>query len=478
MKKVLVFLTALMMLCVPVMASGDAAAAGAHGAVPLWLCAPFAGLLLSIAIFPLVKGEWWEEHQALVVALCSVLFLVPFAVMSGAGAAIEIALECIVNDYLTFIVLLFGLFCVAGNITLEGDLAGSPRINVALLLFGTLLSSWVGTTGASMLMVRPVIKMNSWRKRKRHIMVFFIFLISNIGGCLTPIGDPPLLMGFARGVPFFWSLRLLPVMLVNVAVLLFVFYHLDMRAYRKDIAEGRKPDIRKPGTDIHINGLHNLIFLVMIVAAVILSGTLPNMPMFQNAHGEVLGIPIFGHVKLTIPALIEIVIILIAALLSFKTTNASVRKANHFTWGAIKEVAVLFIGIFITMQPALMILKQYGASLGVDTPFELFWATGALSSFLDNTPTYLVFLTTACTLGFESGIVTTLGTVPTQMLMAISCGAVFMGANTYIGNAPNFMVKAISDENGVNMPSFFGYILWSLVFLIPVFLLDALIFFW
>ena len=478
MKKVFAFLATLMLLCVPVMASGSGEAAG-HGLteVPLWLCIPFAGLLLSIAVFPLVKAHWWEEHQPLVVALWSILFLVPFAAMGGVGGAVEIVLECIINDYLTFIVLLFGLFCVAGNITLEGDLAGSPRVNVVLLLFGTLLSSWIGTTGASMLMVRPMIKMNSWRKRKRHIMVFFIFLISNIGGCLTPIGDPPLLMGFARGVPFFWSLRLMPIMLFNAAILLFVFYHLDMRAYRKDIAEGRKPDIRKPGTEIRINGLHNLIFLVMIVAAVILSGTLPGMPMFQNAEGGTLGIRIFGEVVLTYPAIIEIVIILVAALLSFKTTNVSIRQANHFTWGAIKEVAVLFIGIFITMQPALMILKQYGSSLGVDTPFEMFWATGALSSFLDNTPTYLVFLTTAGTLGFAEGIATSLGTVPVQMLTAISCGAVFMGANTYIGNAPNFMVKAISDENGVNMPSFFGYLGWSLAFLIPVFILDSIIFF-
>ncbi len=227
-------------------------------------------------------------------------------------------LECIIDDYLTFIVLLFGLFCVAGNITLEGDLAGSPRINVGLLLLGTMLSSWVGTTGASMLMVRPVIKMNAWRKRRSHIMVFFIFLISNMGGCLTPIGDPPLLMGFMRGVPFFWSLHLLPILLFNVVVLLTVFYFLDRRAYRKDIAEGRKPDISKPGTEVHILGLHNLIFLAMIVAAVILSGTLPGMAAFKDASGAVKGIPVFGDVKLTYPALIEVVIILLAAFLSFK----------------------------------------------------------------------------------------------------------------------------------------------------------------
>ena len=386
-------------------------------------------------------------------------------------------LECIVDDYLTFIILLFGLFCVSGNITLEGDLAGSPRINVGLLLIGTMLSSWIGTTGASMLMVRPIIKMNAWRKRRSHIMVFFIFLISNIGGCLTPIGDPPLLMGFMRGVPFFWSLHLFPVLLFNVVILLTIFYFLDRRAYRKDIAEGLKPDISKPGTEVHILGLHNLIFLAMIVAAVILSGTLPGMAAFQDAEGAVRGIHLFGEVTLTYPALIEVMIILVAAFLSFKTTSVEIRRKNHFTWGAIQEVAVLFVGIFITMQPALMILKANGASLGLNKPFEMFWATGCLSSFLDNTPTYLVFLTTAGALGFTEGMPTILGTVPVAMLEAISCGAVFMGANTYIGNAPNFMVKSISDENGIRMPSFFGYLLWSITFLIPVFLLDMLVFF-
>ena len=477
MKRIAVFLSTIFLLCIPALGA-EPVVTHQSASIPFWLCIPFAGLLLSIAVFPLIRPVWWEEHQPWVVAFWALLFLLPYGITFGAHMAVESALECIVNDYITFIVLLFGLFCVSGNITLEGDLAGSPRVNTILLLFGTLLSSWVGTTGASMLMVRPMIKMNSWRKRKRHIMVFFIFLVSNIGGCLTPIGDPPLLMGFARGIPFFWSLRLFPVMLFNMAILLIVFYFVDMKAYRKDIAEGRKPDISKPGTEIHIRGLHNLIFLVMIVAAVILSGTLPGTPLFQNDQGAVLGIPVFGEIVLTYPALIEIVIILAAAFLSFKTTNESVRKANHFTWGAIKEVAVLFVGIFITMQPALMLLKQYGASLGLETPFQMFWVTGALSSFLDNTPTYLVFLTTACSMGFVEGITTSLGTLPVNMLMAISGGAVFMGANSYIGNAPNFMVKAISDENGVNMPSFFGYLLWSLVFLGPVFLLDSLIFFW
>lgn len=443
----------------------------------LALCIPFAGILLSIAIFPLVKPQWWESHQPIVVAIWSLLFIIPFAMSNGAPEALETVLECVIGDYLTFIVLLFGLFCVAGNITMEGDLAGSPRVNIILLTIGTLLSSVIGTTGSSMLMVRPVIKMNSWRRRRKHIMVFFIFLVSNIGGCLTPIGDPPLLMGFARGVPFFWSLHLFPILIFNMVVLLFIFYWIDRRAYCKDIARGRMPDISKPGTKISIKGLHNLIFIAMIVAAVILSGVLPELPAFKDAEGAVRGIHIFREVTLTYPAIIEIVIILIAAFLSFKTTSPEIRKKNHFTWGPIKEVAVLFIGIFITMQPALMILKNAGGSLGLTKPFEMFWATGMLSSFLDNTPTYLVFLTTAGAMDFAKGLATTLGTVPVQMLTAISCGAVFMGANSYIGNAPNFMVKSISDENGIHMPSFFGYVLWSLCILVPVFLLDTLVFF-
>ena len=451
--------------------------AGETGSVPLWMCVPFAGLLLCIAVLPLVKGEWWESHQPHAVLFWSLLFAVPFAVKFGAGTASETILECLINDYLTFIVLLFGLFCVSGNITMSGDLAGSPRVNVGLLALGTLLSSWIGTTGASMLMIRPVIKMNSWRKRKRHIIIFFLFLVSNIGGCLTPIGDPPLLMGFMRGVPFFWSLHLLPILLVNMAVLLAIFYFIDLRAYRKDIAIGLKPDISKPGTEVKLRGTHNLIFLAAIVGAVILSGTLPGLPAFQDAAGNVKGIHIFGEVVLSYPAIIEIVIILISAFLSFKTTESEIRRENHFTWGAIQEVAVLFIGIFITMQPALMLLKANGANLGITEPFEMFWATGLLSSFLDNTPTYLVFLTTAGAVGFTEGLTTALGVIPIQMLTAISCGAVFMGANTYIGNAPNFMVKSIADENGVRMPSFFGYLLWSLVILVPVFALDMLLFF-
>ena len=304
--------------------------------VPLWLCIPFACLLLCIAIIPLVKGEWWEKYRPFAVIFWSLLFIIPFAVKYGAGTAAETVLECLVNDYLTFIVLLFGLFCVAGNITVEGSLVGSPRVNVILLGIGTFLSSWIGTTGASMLLVRPVIKMNSWRRNKAHIMVFFIFLISNMGGSLTPIGDPPLLMGFSRGVPFFWSIRFFPILLLNMIILLTVLYFIDKRAYRKDIAAGYMPEIKENEPLIRFEGLHNIIFIVIIVAAVILSGVLPDVPFFQNAAGEVISIPIFGEVKLAITSLIEVVMILLAAFLSFKTTNAEIRKKNHFPWGAIQ----------------------------------------------------------------------------------------------------------------------------------------------
>lgn len=445
--------------------------------IPLWVCLPFVGVLLCIAILPLAAGEWWERRQLPVIALLSVLFIIPFAVLFGAGAAAETVLECIFNDYITFIVLLFGLYCVAGNINLDGDLAGSPRVNIIILILGTVLSSFIGTTGSSMLFVRPMIKVNSWRKRRAHIMVFFIFLVSNIGGCLTPIGDPPLLMGFSRGIPFTWSFSLFPVLVVNMVLLLAVFYFIDRKEYKKDLADGLQPDISTAETKISLKGLHNLIYLVMIIAAVVLSGALPKLSVFQDAAGETLGLHIFGEVSFPVTSLIEVIIILLAAFLSFRTTKKAIRVENHFTWGAIKEVAILFVGIFITMQPALLILKNMGASLGLTQPFQMFWVTGALSSFLDNTPTYLVFLTTAGAMNYTSGIAATVGIIPQQMLLAISCGAVFMGANTYIGNAPNFMVKSISDENGIRMPSFFGYLWWSVRFLIPIFVIDMLIFF-
>lgn len=324
-----------------------------------------------------------------------------------------------------------------------------------------------------MLMIRPIIRANKWRQRKVQIMVFFIFLISNIGGCLTPVGDPPLLMGFMNGVGFFWSLDLLPVMLLNVLILLTLFFLIDTKAYKKDIADGFKPEIHPESerVKLHLDGAHNIAFMLIIVAAVILSGVLPTtFPVFSEG-------PTIMGVTLSYASIIEIIMILASAYLSFKTTKKEIRDSNHFTWDAIEEVAILFIGIFITMIPALLILKARGADLGLTQPWQFFWITGALSSFLDNTPTYLVFFTTAASLGFTSGVQTLTSFIPKAILMAISCGAVFMGANTYIGNAPNFMVRSIAEENGIKMPSFFGYMFWSLSCLIPVFLIDMLIFF-
>lgn len=440
--------------------------------LPIWFCLPFAGMLLCIAICPLVAGMWWEKNKPYVVIFWSLAFLLPFTMYAGWQMAADQVLEVIFGGYITFIVLLFGLFCVAGNICLEGDLVGTPKLNVLLLLIGTLLSSWIGTTGASMVMIRPLIRANKWRNRKVQVIVFFIFLVSNIGGCLTPVGDPPLLMGFTNGVDFFWSMRLLPVLILNVILLLAIFFVLDTRAYKKDLAEGAKPEPTEDKTPLRLRGAHNLIFLVMIVGAVILSGVLPKVvPFFAN------NIHIYGDVSMGDASIFEVVLILLAAFLSFKTTKKEVREGNNFTWDAIEEVAVLFIGIFITMIPALLILKAQGASLGIEKPWQFFWITGCLSSFLDNTPTYLVFFTTAASLGFTEGIKTALGYIDQIVLMAISCGAVFMGAITYIGNAPNFMVRSIAEENGIKMPSFFSYMAWSLSCLIPVFLIDMIVFF-
>ncbi|MBQ0004491.1 MAG: sodium:proton antiporter [Clostridiales bacterium] len=434
-------------------------------------CIPFVGMLLSIAVAPLINAEWWEEKRGYAVILWSLLFLIPFAIGYGPGTAFAHLAEIILGDYISFIVLLFGLFCVSGNICIKGDLAGTPKVNMIILLIGTALASWVGTTGASMLLIRPMIRANSWRKRKVHSMVFFIFLVSNIGGCLTPVGDPPLFMGFTHGVPFAWSFHTAPVLLINVILLSAIYMFIEGRAYKKDLADGCLPELGDTKEKIRIEGAHNFIFIGFIVGAVILSGTLGNFAEVFN-HGVV----IEGEVVLSYATIVEMVIILLAALLSFKTTSKQTRLDNNFSWGAIEEVAVLFIGIFITMIPALLILSARGSELGIDQNWQMFWMTGLLSSFLDNTPTYLVFFETALSLKATTTLIGTVA-IPQTMLLAISCGAVFMGANTYIGNAPNFMVKSVAEENGIRMPSFFGYMFWSIRYLIPVFLVDTILFF-
>ncbi len=373
------------------------------------------------------------------------------------------------------------LLLMAGAPAVFADEAAHEAVNEALPLWsiipfaGMLLASWIGTTGAAMLLIRPVIRANEWREKKAHIIIFFIFLVANMGGCLTPLGDPPLFMGFQRNVPFFWTTtHLLPILLFNMVIMLAVFFLMDRVFYKKELAAGRSPqDILKSSEKekIAVEGGHNLIFIVMIVVAVILSGII-------NKQTGGAGWVVYDDCVFSWGSITECVIIMIAALCSLLTTKKSTRQLNEFTYAPIAEVAKLFIGIFITMIPALAILKVHGADLGFDTPLELFWSTGILSSFLDNTPTYLVFLQVAGALGQTTGVATTVGMVGVKMLEAISAGAVFMGAVTYIGNAPNFMVKSIAEENKIKMPSFFGYIIkWSLPILIPLFILDSLVFF-
>ena len=453
--------------------------------LPIYSIIPFVGMLLSIAIFPLVKAEWWEKHQLAVAIFWSLVFLVPFTIAYGMEETGLQLIESIVVDFIPFIVLLFGLFVVSGGIHIGGTIAGTTKNNVLLLAIGTFLASWIGTTGAAMLLIRPVIRANKWRKNKKHIIIFFIFLIANIGGCMTPLGDPPLFLGFLRGVPFFWTLEhIWPILLINAVLLLAIFACIDMHFFKKEPQENldelalmQKAENKVP---IKIEGGINILFLALIILAVILNGTIPSMSAFQGADGEVIGITLMDEVDLGIQYFVQIALILIAAALSWKFTPKETRmEKNEFNWGAIQEVAKLFIGIFITMIPALAILRVNGGSLGIDTPLKFFWCTGALSGFLDNSPTYVVFLTTAGALGASGAgtVATTAGAVSQQILLAISAGAVFMGALTYIGNAPNFMVKNMAEEAKIKMPSFFGYMAWSFGILIPVFIVDSIVFF-
>ncbi|MDO4850996.1 MAG: sodium:proton antiporter [Actinomycetota bacterium] len=453
--------------------------------LPFWSIIPFVGMLLSIAIMPLAFGEWWEKHELLASVIWSLLFLIPFTIAYGFSITAEQLSETIIGDYIPFIVLLLGLFTVAGGIHIKGTIVGTTRNNVIFLLIGTALASWTGTTGAAMLLIRPLLRANHWRKHKAHIVVFFIFLVANIGGCLTPLGDPPLFLGYLRGIPFFWTIaHIWPLLLVNTVILLAAFVLVDRHYIKKEGKAGKEAlelaDSADERTPIRIEGAHNFIFLALIIVAVILNGLIPQMDACVNpATGKTYGFDIEG-VHVGIDYFVQIGIILIAMVLSLVTTGKDLRKRNNFEWEPIAEVAKLFIGIFITMIPALALLRTYGGSIGIDSPLKFFWSTGMLSSFLDNSPTYVVFLTAAGALGSHGAatvVATTVGEVGAPVLLAISAGAVFMGANTYIGNAPNFMVKNIAERSGVKMPSFFGYMGWSFAILIPVFIIDTLIFF-
>jgi len=400
---------------------------------------PFVALLLAIAVLPLASPHFWESNLRKL-GVAAVLGLPVLVLYLRARPA---ALGHAVVDYVSFIVLLGGLFVISGGILLEGDLEATTRTNALLLGVGALLASFVGTTGASMLLIRPLLQTNRERKHVAHTVVFFIFLVSNIGGCLTPLGDPPLFLGYLIGVPFTWTLRLFVPWLFTVTLVLLVYVAWDLREHAREA----RPDLKRDFYEVRrlrLAGKENLALLLGVLAAV----------AFLKAPWREL-------------------LIVGLALVSYRQTDPELRKANRFTFRPILEVAALFAGIFVTMLPALHILQARGGELGVREPWQFFWATGALSSFLDNAPTYLTFLAFAKGLGLAPEVVG----VPHEILVAISLGAVFMGANTYIGNGPNFMVRSIAENAGVRMPSFGGYMLYSGAVLLPIFVVVTLVFF-
>jgi Na+/H+ antiporter NhaD/arsenite permease-like protein len=407
--------------------------------LPLYVVLPFVAMLLAIALCPLWIPTWWEPNRN------------KFLVSSALGlpvAALYLArdphaLVRMAEDYVSFILLLAGLYVISGGIRLTGDLEATPLTNTAFLAVGSLLASFLGTTGASMLLIRPLLQTNHERTRVTHTVVFFIFLVSNIGGLLTPLGDPPLFLGYLQGVPFSWTFRLWPQWLVTVAALLLVYFVWDSVHHAREPLGAIRRD-RTERTPLRLVGALNGLWLVGIVVAV---------AFLREPWREVAILGLIG--------------------VSLWRTPRTVRRANGFTAYPITEVAVLFFGIFLTMIPALELLRTRGDELGVREPWQFFWATGVLSSFLDNAPTYLTFLALGQGLGLRSEVVG----VPHAVLAGISVGAVFMGANTYIGNAPNFMVKAIAEEAKIKMPSFFGYTVFSGGVLLPLFVLVTFLFF-
>jgi Na+/H+ antiporter NhaD/arsenite permease-like protein len=400
---------------------------------------PFVGLLLSIAILPLAAPRLWEWNLRKL-GISAVMAAPVLALYAREGPA---SLLHAAQDYVSFIVLLGGLFVISGGILMEGNLEATPLTNCAILGAGALLASFVGTTGASMLLIRPLLQTNQERRRVAHTVVFFIFLVSNIGGCLTPLGDPPLFLGYLLGVPFTWTFRLVVPWLFTTALVLGVYFVWDRREHAREARADRRRDFYEVRR-IRVAGKPNALLLAGVLAAV----------AFLHAPWR------------------EVAIVALAVV-SYVRTDPELHKANRFTFHPILEVAALFAGIFATMLPALDILQARGAGLGVREPWQFFWATGALSSFLDNAPTYLTFLALAQSLHLPADVVG----VPNALLTAISLGAVFMGANTYIGNGPNFMVRAIAEERGVRMPSFGGYMLYSGAVLVPVFVVVTLVFF-
>jgi len=456
--------------------SGD----GLGKKLPLWAVVPFVGILLSIAVFPLLAPHFWHQHFPGVSAFWALIFAVPFVYVYH-GAAVHKILHIYLIDYFPFIILLWALFTIAGGIVVRGSLQGTPIVNTVLLLIGTALASWVGTTGAAMIMIRPVLRANASRKKKAHTVCFFIFLVANIGGSLTPLGDPPLFLGFLHGVPFFWTLNILPHMLLVSVLLLVMFFFLDTFHYRREKAVMASPS-KEGKQSIRVEGWHNFFLLGGVVVAVLMSGIVK------------LGDVTIWGIAVSKQNLLRDFVMIVMGISSLVSTKASLREANEFSWFPIKEVAYLFAGIFMTIIPALAILQagSEGALAfllrAVKEPYHYYWITGALSSFLDNAPTYLTFFNSALgklqipeplvkqALGYVVGVKDNPEFI--RYLKAISAGAVFMGANTYIGNAPNFMVKSIAEESGIAMPSFFGYLLkYSIPILIPLFVVVTFVFF-
>jgi len=440
-----------------------------HSVHPLWPLGslPFVLLLLAIAVLPLIPraAHWWHanSNKLIVAAACGVATLLFIAGTDSVGAAWHALEHTLLAEYVPFIILLGSLYVVAGGIVIRGDLAATPATNTSILLVGTLLASIMGTTGASVLLIRLLLATNQQRTRVVHTVVFFIFLVSNIGGLLLPIGDPPLFLGYLRGVPFFWTLHMWKPFLFVSGSVLAIYWVVDSWMFRREPAAARAAE-SVTRRRVHLSGSMNLLWLVGILAAVIV--LIP---------GRVL-----PGTSWTVPNFAREAVMVACAVLSLVTTRAELRRVNSFTWGPILEVAVLFIGIFVAMQVPLGVLQQRGGELGLSSPNGYFWASGILSSFLDNAPTYLVFLTTAITQPVPSGSVSIVlvdgSVVAEPLLAAVSLGAVFMGANTYIGNGPNFMVKAIAEERGVRMPTFFGYMAWAAAILIPVFIATSLLF--
>jgi Na+/H+ antiporter NhaD/arsenite permease-like protein len=438
---------------------------------PLWVV-PFAGILLSIALIPVAAPGFWHHHFGKTTAFWVAVFLVPFALQFGPGTAAEALVHTLLAEYVPFIVLLFALFTVSGGLHVGGNLRGSAGTNTKLLALGTVLASVMGTTGAAMLLIRPVLRANDSRRHRAHVVVFFIFLVANVGGALTPLGDPPLFLGFLKGVDFFWTTKamLLPTLTAS-ALLLALFFVVDRWLWGREEARPAGVD-PTPARPLHVEGKVNALLLCGIVALVLMSG-IWKPDLVLDVHGT----------TVELQNVVRDAGLLAIAWASWKLTPSRVRHANHFSFAPIVEVAKLFAGIFVTIAPAIAILKA--GSDGVLAPFVAmmngpdgrphdalyFWMTGALSSFLDNAPTYLVFFNLA---GGDAATLT--GPLATT-LVALSAGAVFMGANTYIGNAPNFMVKSIAESRGVKMPSFFAYLGWALLVLVPIYALLTVLFF-